>query len=171
MPNIKQIITAHNGRILSKTDPATPPGCNCRVKDACPLGGQCQVKGVVYQATVTRSDSNNKQYYIGMTSTTFTERYYNPPFYFRNEASKNKTTLSQFIWKLKNKGIRHNITWKVITQRNSYSPSTEKCNLCLAEKYCITCHPEMSALNNSNELAATCPHKENSYCVTINLIL
>ena len=95
-----------------------------------------------------------------MTSTTFKERYYNHTFSFRNEDAKNKTTLSHYIGKLTNKGIRHNITWKVITKKPSYSPSTEKCNLCLAEKkYYITCHPEMSTLNNKNDLAATCPQK------------
>ena len=159
MPNIKQIITAHNKKILRKADPQPPPGCNCRDKKACPLDGQCKTRGIVYQATVTRKDNNKKETYIGMTDTTFKERYYNHTSSFRKNEAKHRTTLSHYVWKLKNNNIEHNITWKIITKKKSYSPATDQCNLCLAEKYFITRHPELSTLNNRNELAATCPHK------------
>ena len=32
----------------------TPNDCNCRVKDMCPLDGQCQTSGFIYQAPVIR---------------------------------------------------------------------------------------------------------------------
>ena len=56
MPNMKQIIAAHNKSLMKKDAHSATPGCNCRKNTKCPLDGQCQISGVVYQATVTRQD-------------------------------------------------------------------------------------------------------------------
>ena len=64
MPNVHQIITAHNKTILDKQikAPENPTKeCNCRYKESCPLHGKCLTESVVYQATVTRKDSQQKK--------------------------------------------------------------------------------------------------------------
>ena len=51
MPNVQNIITAHNNKILSKQPKSTAnpdKKCNCRQKDSCPLHGKCLTESVVY---------------------------------------------------------------------------------------------------------------------------
>ena len=63
MPNVSSIITAHNKRLLKNEtySPATAT-CNCRKSVSCPLNGECQQKGVVYQAVIERQD--NKEHWM-----------------------------------------------------------------------------------------------------------
>ena len=68
MPNVRQIITAHNKTILDKQTKASKnptKECNCRYKESCLLQGKCQTESVVYQATVTRKDNQQKETYVG----------------------------------------------------------------------------------------------------------
>ena len=87
MPNVHQIITAHNKNILSKqTKPTenTEKECNCRQKESCPLPGKCLIESVVYQATVTREDNQQNETYVGHTEGPFKTRYNNHTSSFRN---------------------------------------------------------------------------------------
>ena len=68
------------------------------------------------------------------------------------------------FWQL---SIDHNIdkqsvfSWApklAIRHARSYSNVTNKCNLCLWEKYYIICRPNMATLNNRNELVSSCRH-------------
>ena len=78
-PNIKQIIDGHNKTILRQNTPPeekTPPKpCNCREPNKCPLKGECLVKEVVYQATITTAESTET--YVGLTATEFKTRWRN----------------------------------------------------------------------------------------------
>jgi hypothetical protein len=56
---------------------------------------------IIYKATVTTSNTNDTKHYIGMTATTFKERYANHTSSFRHKKDSNKTELSKHIWKLK----------------------------------------------------------------------
>ena len=57
MPNMHNVISAHNKAVLSKqsqlndTNNSKSKECNCRQKDSCPLSGKCLTDSVVYQAT------------------------------------------------------------------------------------------------------------------------
>ena len=98
-PNIKQIIDVRNKTILSQNMPPpqqtpTKP-CNCRVPDKCPLKGQCLVKEVVYQATITTAESTET--YVGLTATEFKTRWRNHQMSFKNESKKNDTELSKHL--------------------------------------------------------------------------
>ena len=95
---------------------------------------------------------------IGLCDTSFKLRYRNHTSSFRNERYRNATELSKHVWNLKDKNIQYNIKWRKIKQARSYSNVTKKCNLCLWEKYFILCKPEMSSLNNRNELVSCCRH-------------
>ncbi|KAL9988993.1 hypothetical protein ACROYT_G003495 [Oculina patagonica] len=60
-PNVKQIIDGHNKTVLRQNTPpeetTQPKTCNCRQPEKCPLEGECLVKEVVYQATITTAES------------------------------------------------------------------------------------------------------------------
>ncbi len=162
-PNINQIISNHNKTIINKTRPTEPTtrNCNCRNNTICPLDGNCLTQGVIYQATVKRNDNDKEETYIGLTDNTFKTRYNLHTCSFRNSNKRNATKLSQYIWSLKDKGVQHNLKWKIIAKSKSYSTSTKTCNLCLKEKYFIICKPELSTLNSRNELASECRHRKS----------
>ena len=73
---------------------------------------------------------------------------------------KNATSLSQYIWTLKDTQIKFNREWTLITKAKSHSPTTNRCNLCLNEKYCIIFQPYWASLNNGNGLAMKRKHKK-----------
>ena len=83
--------------------------CNCRQKEKCPLDGNCQALGIVYQATVTRDDTNEEQTYGELTENNFKTRYLNHTSSFRNEKQKHATELSKYIWTLKERNVNHTI--------------------------------------------------------------
>ena len=65
---------------------------------------------IIYKATVTTNNTNDTKHYIGMTATTFKERYANHTSSFRHKKDSNKTELSKHIWKLikrKQSGLYH----------------------------------------------------------------
>ena len=99
------------------------------------------------------------QNYVGLTANTFKERYSGHLTNFNNEHSKG-TTLSTYIWKLKNESKIYNITWKILKHAKPFSPINGQCALCTAEKKFIIFKPELSSLNSRNELGAHCRHKE-----------
>ena len=61
MSNVKSIISRHNKAQIRK--PLNPPeeikdNCNCRIKNSCPLEGNCNVRNIVYQAEVVTPQSD-----------------------------------------------------------------------------------------------------------------
>ncbi|CAB4040461.1 Hypothetical predicted protein, partial [Paramuricea clavata] len=48
---------------------------------------------------------------------------------------------------LKCKGIEFHIKWQTLKRAKPYSPASNRCNLCLWEKYFIICKPELATLN------------------------
>jgi hypothetical protein len=101
MPNMKAVLSGHNAQVLKQgEDHKTEPGCNCRGGPAtCPLGGQCQVKELVYQATVTKTDTSHAETYTGLTGGTFKNQYNKHMSDFRK--SETATMLSKYVWKLR----------------------------------------------------------------------
>ena len=164
MPNIENIISAHNQSVLTKKPQqkavSKNENCNCQQKDDCPLSQNCLVESVVYQATVTREDNNERQTYVGLTACDFKTRYNNHTSSLRNPRHKNSTVLSKYIWTLKDYKIQHSIKWKILRKCESYSSRTKRCNLCLHEKYIIICYPKLSSLNTRNELISSCLHRK-----------
>ena len=161
MPNVSSIITAHNKRLLrNETYSATTATCNCRKSVTCPLNGKCQQEGVVYQAVIERQDNKEIQSYIGITEGPFKLRYNNHNYTFRKAKHKNSTSLSKYIWDLKDNDIKFSIKWRVIKRCKAYKSSSKRCNLCLHEKFLIICHPELGTLNSRNELISACRHRK-----------
>ena len=125
---MKQIISNHNKTILNKDNntESKTNNCNCRIKEACPVNQKCQTSSLIYQATVTRHDNNKEESYIGLTDNTFKTRYNGHTSSFRNEQYRNATTLSNYIWTLKDKNINYSLKWKIIDRGRAYQPSGKK---------------------------------------------
>ena len=162
MPNMKQMISSNNKKIVNANRPQEPEQakCNCRRKSECPLGNNCKVKGIIYQATVTTTDTQKEETYIGLTDNSFKTRYSGHTDSFRNENKRYATALSKHIWKLKKSNKNYSLKWKVIDKGKAYSTSNKKCSLCIKEKFYIICKPHMATLNNRNELASECRHRK-----------
>ena len=75
----------------------TTKTCNCQKGPAsCPLDGNCQVKAIVYKATVTANDGEVKTY-IGSTDRTFKERHYGHISDSRHQEQRKNTKLATYI--------------------------------------------------------------------------
>ena len=79
---------------------------------------------------------------------------------FNNENEKNKTTLSTYLWKLKEEGKAHDIKWDIMDRATNFNPVNRKCRLCLKEIFYIMFKPESATLNSRNELYNTCRHRK-----------
>ena len=160
MPNMKSIISSHNKALLSdyqrSQTQTSDKECNCRKKDQCPLDGKCLRQNVVYQATVSTQTSSES--YVGL-ATNFKERYRNHTASFRHQNKRNETELSKHIWTLKDNNKPFTIKWRIIKQCRPYSNVSNKCNLCIFEKFVIICKKNLCSLNKRNELASSCPHR------------
>ena len=161
MPNVSQIIANHNKSVIKKNRPeeTSDKTCNCRRDKVCPLDGKCLTSSIIYQATVVRQDNGKDETYIGLTDNSFKTRFNGHTCSFRNESKRSATTLSQYIWTLKDQNVPYSLKWKIVAKAKSYSTSNKTCNLCLKEKFYIICKPDMATLNNRNELAADCRHR------------
>ena len=159
--NMKQTVSSHNKQMTQNSETQNEnKNCNCRNPETCPLDGHCLTTGVIYQATVTRLDNDKEETYVGLTAGNFKTRFNLHTSSFRNNNRKSATTLSRYIWDLKDKEIQFRIGWKILAKSNPYSPATNRCNLCLREKYFIIFHPHASSLNSRNELTSSCRHRK-----------
>ena len=152
------VITNHNKSILKgKPTPLAKP-CNCNNRNSCPLAGNCQVKSVIYQATVTTEQNSKK--YIGLCDTTFKSRWSNHKSSFNLEHRRKDTELSKYLWSLKDKNTNFHIKWTILKKTHSYSNTTKRCHLCLWEKYFIITSDKSETLNKRSELISKCRHSK-----------
>jgi len=155
--NVGSIINSHNKKVSSQSASPSLP-CNCRNKENCPLTGNCRIQSVVYKCEVT-APSQPKRVYIGLTEKEFKQRFNGHNQSFKNNKYKNSTTLSTYIWSLKDQNITPTINWSIVKRVKSYSNTTKSCPLCLQEKLEILCYnnkPEL--LNKRTEIVAKCRH-------------
>ena len=159
---MERIIKNRNRQLLQQhagTSEPQPRLCNCRQQDRakCPLQGNCQMKGVIYKATVSSPSTSEEWFYIGLTANTFKTRYNQHNHSFRHKAD---TELSRKVWELKDKGLEYKLSWKVIKRGNPYKPGQRFCDLCAAEKLeIIKCSGDPQMLNERTELIRACMHK------------
>lgn len=167
MQNMSNIISSHNKSILNPSkDNAEDRSCSCpkNSKSDCPLDGQCLSKNIIYKAVVSTENTappinTPPKQYIGLTSTTFKERFNNHTQSFKARSKSNSSELSKYVWQLKDKKINFNIKWSIVQKAAPYNPVTKRCNLCLAEKYQIMIAPRDNTLNKRSELISKCRHK------------
>ena len=128
------IVKQHNARILKPTDANNNSNCNCRKKVHCPLNGPCLTPSIVYQANVTLTNQISR-IYIGMTEHDFKTRYRNHILSFNNRRYSGSSTLSKFVWELKESYTESSIEWSILKYANAYKSGRKTYNLCLAVKY------------------------------------
>ena len=77
---------------------------------------------------------DSKKFYLGLANTSFKEHYKNHTRDFRNQHNEKSKELSNYIWRLKRKGIEYTIQWKVLSHAKGL---TKKgfCSLCLTKKF------------------------------------
>ncbi|GFR84580.1 inositol hexakisphosphate and diphosphoinositol-pentakisphosphate kinase 2 [Elysia marginata] len=169
LPNIKQIITTHNKKVLqasqnneeSKNNPGKQ--CNCRKKQDCPVEGECLKENVIYQAIVEEKETKTTETYIGLTQNTFKTRYNLHLSTFRLSHKRKSTSLSDYIWKIKDRNNSFKITWKILTQTKRVQAGNDRCDLCTTEKLFIFTNKHASSLNIKTEILNKCPHKRIFY--------
>ena len=153
LPKFVRIISGQNAKGFRDRIPNTEvKKCNCPNTKPCPLDGQCLEENIVYQASVSSSDGGSQKY-IGITAPQFKKC-------FKNLKYCHETTLSSFIWKLKEQNLDFEVKWKLICRAKPYSPITDICNLCTKEKFYILFCPEEATLNSRNEIYSHCRHKQ-----------
>ena len=113
---------------------------------------------MVYQATV--KSETDKQTYIGLTATTFKKRWANHQTSFDHQTHRKNTSLSKYIWQLKDSRTQFSMEWKIIGRAKPFSPISNICSLCTLEKWHILFTPDMATLNKKDELNNYCLHKK-----------
>ena len=153
MPNIDSTIKSHNSGLINNR--VAGKTCNCRKNDTCPVDGRCLEEVIVYEATVKSGQETKK--YVGLTEGTFKKRLYGHRQSFKNNSLKNATELSKHIWHLKEKNMEYDLSWGIIDKATPYNGSSDKCKLCLLEKYHILMRSDL--LNRRSELVSKCRHR------------
>ena len=155
---MRTIINRHNAKIAKPMN-QPPLKCNCRKKDECPLNGDCRQSSVIYKCDVTAPNLPNKVY-IGLTEKDFKTRWNSHKLSFNNKKYKNSTSLSTYVWELKEThNVTPNLKWSIVKHAKSYSIKARSCSLSLQEKYEILNYPVKSdLLNKRSELISKCRH-------------
>ena len=156
-----QAVSSHNSKLLREDDGGPDyPGCNCQGGlQNCPVGGSCQARSVVYEATVAERVSGKKETYTGVTSRRFKDRYYEHRTDMNNRNNRTNSALCSHVWDLKDRGIDHDVTWKLKDRGTPYNPTTRKCRICLKEKHYILYKEEGATLNRRSEIFNSCTHR------------
>ena len=154
--NMARHVSRHNHRVLSAGERQQVAPCVCTDFE-CPLNGLCESNNVVYQATVT-SDDGRVENYVGVAAN-FKTRYYGHRTSLNNPNYKSETTLSKYVWKLKEEKKNFILKWKIIDRAPLYNPLTKKCNLCNKEKFYIMYRRDMATLNRRSEVYTACKHR------------
>ena len=144
--------------MINKKETIATPACNC-TKTACPLDGKCRTSAVIYKASVITADPNKTKSYIGCAETDFKTRFYNHKSSFNIATHRSKTTLSQYIWKLRDENVDFDLKWNIEAESRPYRCGTRKCNLCVEEKYAIFKSKPEHILNKRTEIANKCRHR------------
>ena len=176
MNNMKREVSRHNNQLLNGNNnnnnnnnngaAAQTYRCTCgpeKKPETCKVfpGIGCQVDNLVYKATVTRTDTSQRETYTGSTYNFMKIRFnqHNSDINTLNEDHKG-TTLSAYVRNLKRNNIPFNINWDIVKRAAPYNPITKICRLCISEKQHILFHPEDATLNQRSEFFSKCYHKE-----------
>ena len=157
-PNIKSMINSHNRKLINAENKVNK-NCNCRKKEECLLEGKCRSQDVIYKCIATATGHPRKAY-LGTAEGEFKQRFYNHKKSFKNRRYANETSLSAYMWEMKDKyNIIPELKWYIVKTVPGYSNITKRCMLCLHEKYEILNYPDQEELlNKRSELVSKCRH-------------
>ena len=131
--------------------------CATVVKKACQLGGKCLAKDVIYEANVTQEDGT-QNFYTGLCSTTFKERLGIHRHSFKKRKD-NQTELSKFIWALKDKGLKYEVSWRMLDRGKPFCRISGVCWLY------ILFRPNSADINSKDEILENCRHVKSKLLI------
>ena len=99
-----------NNKKITQTKPKAR--CNCQKKGECPVPGECNQDGAIYQASVT-STGGKVETYVGLAKK-FKKRYPKHNTNLLDETAPGGTSLSKYFWREKNAGNNPKVTWKFL---------------------------------------------------------
>ena len=104
--------------------------------------------------------NRNKKVYFGSKQGEFKTRYYNHRTSFTHEKYRHSTTLSSYVWEVKDKkGIDPILKCEVIKKCRKYRAGDKDCLLCNEEKLAIAFCQSRNMLNQRSEVLNSCKHK------------
>ena len=121
-----------------------------------------------FSKNIKTSIALRTKHYIGMTSSTFKERYRNHIKSFTHKKYSNETELSKHIWHLKQNKTDFTIKWSIMKKSISYTGGSKRCNLCLEEKLNILKEKDNCLLNKRSEIISACQHKNRFQVKSLN---
>ena len=162
MDSMENVIKQHNKKVMGEEKPIQRP-CNCPIKENCPLGNKCLYTNVVYSAVVNHTDSSSNKVvsktYIGLSEPEWKQRYGVHRHTFNYRSTDNDTSLSKYIWNVRDKGYEPSVKWSILGRASGYNKSSKTCGLCLLEKLLICEFPDKENLiNDRSELVSKCLH-------------
>ena len=72
--------------------------------------------------------------------------------------SKDATSLSKYVWSLRERGETPTVRWEIIKKCSPYVCGSRKCDICLSEKALILDSDPSTCLNKNTELMQKCRH-------------
>ena len=117
----------------------------------CPFNGNCLAESLIYRAEVIDENSNLATY-TGLTGNSFKKRHYRHKQSFKHRKLEHDTTLSSYIWSLKDANINFDIQWREVGTAPRFNPITRKCNSYIKDKYHIIFQPEVASLYKRHKL-------------------
>ena len=160
MPSVDKIISKHNKKILKSSEAQgnlLATSCNCRVSSDCPLSGSCLESAIIYKAEV--NSTQGTKIYIGSTETSFKQRYGNHKQSLEKRAKSTQTSLSKYVWELKDQHIEHTVRWQIAKKCSPYKCGSRNCDLCLTEKFFILTADPLACINKNSDLLQKCRHR------------
>ena len=110
MSTMSSILSSHNLNVVNPCKTQTY-GCNCRIKESCPLQNQFLKPKVVYRTDVENDISTETKLYLKLTETPFKEQFRNHTSDFKYKTYSKRIELSKYIWDLKETGINTIAKW------------------------------------------------------------
>ena len=139
--------------------------CSCRVKEDCPLDGNCNQNNLIYKAEVIEEFGSGEPVaeYYGCTDN-FKKRFRNHTKSLNHEKYRNETDLSKFVWSKRDQGIVTKIKWSVVRKAPIYKSGSVYCCLCMLEKIIIILakgakNRRSVLLNERIDVCNRCPHR------------
>ena len=157
MPNIASNIKQHNASLLNQSETNGNGNCNCQKKESCPLNNACGYKCVVYTAKV--NTASEERLYYGTAEGFIKPRISKHNTSFNHRNYEHETTLSTYIWTLKDQNIPYNISWSIATMAKKRKCGGSRCDLCLSEKLLIARSDHPGLLNSRSEILNKCRHQ------------
>ena len=68
-----------------------------------------------------------------------------------------RSELAKYVWKLKKKGLKPIVKWKILLKARPYKKGSRFCDLCMSEKTIIAIADKRS-LNKRYEMLRKCTH-------------